>query len=106
VLLSDVINGHPKMRQQSLTVTEQRIVLVCERCRESTTGADAELVQEAAVLVYRCPRDGATLATVEGGEGAASGGGWSFHEGRLAIKLGGEAIDWEDLMLSLDELDD
>jgi hypothetical protein len=104
VLLSDVINRHPKMRQQSLVVTERHIVLACDRCGQTTTGADAEVVSETSVLVYRCPRDGETLARVEGGEQAS--GGASFHEERLAIKLGGEEIAWADLMRSLDQLDD
>jgi hypothetical protein len=104
VLLSDAINQHPKLRSQSLVVTEQHIVLACDSCGQSTTGAEAEIVSETSVVVYRCPRDGATLAKVEGGERAS--GGASFHEERLWIKLGGEEIVWADLMRSLDELDD
>jgi hypothetical protein len=93
------------MQRQSLTITERLVVLACDRCGGSITGADAEVVREDAVMVYRCPQDGATLATVASGE-KASAGDDSFHAERLAIRLGGEEIRWQDLMLSLDELDD
>jgi hypothetical protein len=105
VLLSDAINRHPKIQQQSLTITERLVVLACDSCGESMTCADAEVVREEAVIVYRCPKDGATLATVEGGEKASTGDD-SFRAERLAIRLGGEEIQWSDLLLSLDELDD
>jgi hypothetical protein len=92
------------MRRQSLVVTEHLIVLACERCGRSTTGADADVVREETVLLYRCPNDGAILARVEGSTDASSAA--SFDEGRLAIKLGGEEIVWADLLLSIEELDD
>lgn len=81
-----------------MIVTEESLIFACGRCGQSTTARGAKVAHPGADVVYSCPNDDAKLAKVE------VQGAYSFHEGRLTVKIAGEEITWRDFMGSIDEL--
>ena len=98
VLLSEAINRYAGARQHGVVVTEQSLIFACDRCGQSTTARDTNVAHPGADVIYSCPNDNATLARVE------AQGAYSFHEGRLTIKVASEEVTWRDFMASVDEL--
>jgi predicted RNA-binding Zn-ribbon protein involved in translation (DUF1610 family) len=98
MLLSEAINRYAGAREHGVLVTEQSLIFACGRCGQSTTAKDAETGHLGTDVVYSCPTDNATLARVE------AQGVYSFHEGRLTIKIATEEIAWPDFLASIGEL--
>jgi hypothetical protein len=83
---------------RDLRITEQMLILSCSRCGRSFTADRASIARQPRYVVYACPHDGAELASVSVGEFFKGGGDLGFHEGSLAIKVGGERIGFADFM--------
>jgi hypothetical protein len=98
MLLSEAINRSAGAREHGVTVTEQHLIFVCDRCGRSTTAKDAEVGHPGADVVYSCPTDKATLARVK------AHGVYSFDDGQLTIKIAAEQVAWQDFLASIDEL--
>jgi len=92
VLLSESMNSFASRKRPHDTVTEQMLILSCDRCGESVNADKAAISRESSRVIYSCPRDGAMLAQV------CDDGGTSFHEADLTVRVGDEVVEWWDWM--------
>jgi hypothetical protein len=86
VLLSESLNSFASRKGPHDTVTEQMLILSCDRCGEAVNADGAAILQESNRVIYSCPRDGAMLAQV-------GDDGWST-QGELTVRVGDEVVEW------------
>jgi hypothetical protein len=91
VLLSEAFNKIKPQERDS--VTEEMLVLSCERCGRSFAARTLAVSSEPAwSAIYTCREDGAVLARV-GVEGD-----FAFEDGSLVIRVAGGDVDWWDFL--------
>jgi hypothetical protein len=93
VLLSESFNHLLSRKGRDLTLTEQMIILSCDRCGRSFTADRALISGQPRCVEYACPHDGAGLASVSDEESFKGAG---FSGGSPAFRVGGEELGWED----------
>jgi hypothetical protein len=99
VLLSEATNEAARfMRLSRPAVTEQMLVISCERCGESFAADEIAVAHTDRRFVYRCPNDGLDLIRVGVGVIGRGGGDVEFAHGSVQIRLSTEGIDWSEFL--------
>jgi hypothetical protein len=99
VLLSEAINQLLSHKRRDLRITEQMLILSCDRCGQSFTADGASISGQPVNVVYACPYDGASLVSVGAGKSSRRQGDIGFHAGALAITVGADEIGWGDFWM-------
>ncbi|HEY7892616.1 MAG TPA: hypothetical protein VIC05_10460 [Solirubrobacteraceae bacterium] len=99
MLLSVAINEAARFMHRSRpAITEEMLVLSCERCGGSFTAEEITVVRRANRVAYPCPNDGGDLVRVRVGKFGKGGGDIECDQGSVRVRLGSEDIDWVDFM--------